>query len=172
MDSCLTPFFSCSIMAWNWSSNWHWWLLCTAACPASQDMGCQLTAWKFCCTTFFHILSNLGKALIKKPIFMQVGLFFTLNLSSCTTLRFWRTPSRTSRALSPLMTFASSTCVNPLNRPTACTPSSTSASSSAGLWTFCPLRAPVPSASFLVSSTPPSSSRCSSSWFTRWDQNA
>ena len=43
LSAYATPFFSCS-MAWNQSSLWHWWLLCAAACPASQDINGQVTA--------------------------------------------------------------------------------------------------------------------------------
>ena len=36
---------------------------------------------------FLHILSSLDNALIEKPMFMQVGLFCTSNLSSGTALQ-------------------------------------------------------------------------------------
>ena len=82
-----TTLFSCSI-AWNWSSYWHWWLLCPAACPASRDINCRWLHQNLA-VPFFHFLSQafLDKALPEKPMLVQVGLFCTSNLSSCTALQ-------------------------------------------------------------------------------------
>ena len=83
------PFFSCSKVL-NRSSHWHWWFLCTAAWPAwSRDIDCQVTDENFV-VPCLDIPPFLGKALIVKPMFEQVGLFsvfFTSSLCSGTTLQ-------------------------------------------------------------------------------------
>ena len=49
--------FSCSIV-WNRSSHWYWWFSCTVACPASRDIDCRVTAWKFHCPFNVGFYSN------------------------------------------------------------------------------------------------------------------
>ena len=43
------PSFSCSVLRWTLSSHLYWplWLLCSVAHPASYNINCQVTAWKF-----------------------------------------------------------------------------------------------------------------------------
>ena len=49
-------------LPWKWSSHWHWWLLCAAACQAclpSQDIDCKVIEWKFRCPILAAATSSL-----------------------------------------------------------------------------------------------------------------
>ena len=83
------PFCSCSI-ARNQSSHWYWWSICAAACPASWDISTPRWLHGNFFVPFLHIpssLDRLDKALIEKPMLIQVESFCTSNLSSSTRLR-------------------------------------------------------------------------------------
>ena len=88
------PFFSCSI-AWNRTSYWHW---CqSGGCSVQHlpdsghhEISIARRLHKTFVVPFLHIPFWKDKALIDKPMFVQVGSFCTSNesnLSSCTTLQ-------------------------------------------------------------------------------------
>ena len=69
LSAYTAPFISCSI-AWNWSTHWHWWLLCKAACTASRDIDCQVTGWKFYCPFYPY------------SVFLTQGIHWETNVSA------------------------------------------------------------------------------------------
>ena len=54
-----------------WSTHWHWWLLCLAACPALLDINCKVTAWKFLYPFFSYSL------------FCRQGTYWETNVCKC-----------------------------------------------------------------------------------------
>ena len=85
MDAYAQPFFS-FLTVWNRTLLWHWWFS-TQLLGLHREILTSRWLHENFIVPLLHILSPLDKALVEKPMFMQVGLICTSNLSSGTALQ-------------------------------------------------------------------------------------